>query len=511
MARTSLPFVERQYRPDTRRLGDLMAQRRQDAIDARLREADINSRMVTGLAGAIGGTLSDIVNIQAQAPARKAAAEKQRREADAATRAENVNRIVDDTARLGLPKSQVADQMAQFGFGRESEAMRAEATKERQSLVSQSLASINARLDIMGQAEETAQQIERRPDLYPEFRGRLTDLANTLDPTGEVAKQIPVDLPTPEAARELSANIRSLAETARKQATDLRKVDAATKALTTAADITKAKAELKRSVAELLLDAPTPEMRTNIVENLRDDPGMDVSVLDSLAGLDSNGLAEAMKTSAQRATDARKTDAPLDRQLADALEAGDQKKVRTIREAIRMASDAGRAPKDATAELAGNRITKKDLDEADEWKVNALRQAEAEFRQATAPYRERTTDYGVVPAREIPPDVVAAHEARKADIERVYRGKRGLAPTIRDAVTRSTTPPPAQPPARAATPSPSIVPPPTRTGSPLGSGTATAAPTRVPPKVGDTVTVRGQRVRITRILPNGQIEGVPVP
>jgi hypothetical protein len=163
MARTSLPFVERQYRPDTRRLGDLMAQRRQDAIDARLREADINSRMVTGLAGAIGGTLSDIVNIQAQAPARKAAAEKQRREADAATRAENVNRIVDDTARLGLPKSQVADQMAQFGFGRESEAMRAEATKERQSLVSQSLASINARLDIMGQAEETAQQIERRP------------------------------------------------------------------------------------------------------------------------------------------------------------------------------------------------------------------------------------------------------------------------------------------------------------------------------------------------------------
>jgi hypothetical protein len=68
--------------------------------------------------------------------------------------------------------------------------------------------------------------------------------------------------------------------------------------------------------------------------------------------------------------------------------------------------------------------------------------------------------------------------------------------TMRDLMSETATPPPAAPPPPA---------------SPLGSGTATAAPRRQPPRPGDVVSVRGQRVRVTRVLPNGQIEGVRVP
>jgi hypothetical protein len=509
MARTVVPYARRGYRTDTSRMADLMAARRDIDINRELAAGDATARMITSLGSIAGDTIGQIMQYQAGEPARREAARVQAEK----DRASDVRSFVNDRLSQGVDKGTMADQMRQFGYGIEAEPFAREAKAEQNALVSQTLQSINSRLDVIGKAEEAAAQLLKNPSLYPQLRGPLADYASQLDPTGELARAVPPTITSPAEAQGIFDAVKSASDLARQQQQALRKIEQAQKAAVASVETV---GKLTTGIAELVLPH-APEVRATIIENLRDDPGMDLpehqAVLNSLASMDDAGLRAAIDPKSV----GKSNDAPLERQLLDARRAGDRAEEQRILATLRDVGEARRDPSDPSSVLRDER---RRID-ADAWKDARLREAEADFDKAARPYTEEE--------EQIPMSVVRAHEARKADIQNAYLQRLGLPPSrVPDRANGVRVSAPAgQPsgdpafadrpgasPARMAdvvmgrTPAPSIAPPP---ASPLGAGTATAAPARVAPKVGDVVTVRGQKVRITAILPNGQVQGVPVP
>lgn len=141
---------------------------------------------------------------------------------------------------------------------------------------------------------------------------------------------------------------------------------------------------------------------------------------------------------------------------------------------------------------------------AERWKQDALAKAEDDFKAAweQASLGETDPDPAVRrQAKDAKATLLRAHNARKGQIQQSYQTQLGMqmSDLVSPDARRASAPPPSGP----------SVPPP---ATPFGAAPANAAPASRPmPKVGDVVTVRGQRVRITQVTPDGQIEGVPVP
>jgi hypothetical protein len=160
-----------------------------------------------------------------------------------------------------------------------------------------------------------------------------------------------------------------------------------------------------------------------------------------------------------------------------------------------------RAPKDDGGITQAQRMA------AERWKQNELQQAEDDFRKATAPYTiDPDSKLPIAQPMALPQDLIDQHEARKRRIQLSYLEQIGDTSTGRPTALPNPPAAPTPPPVRAAAePPPSA---PVAPAAPLGAAPANAAS---PYTVGQVVSVRGQRVRITKINPDGSFEGERVP
>jgi hypothetical protein len=434
MARTALPFVERRYRPDTRRLSDLMAMRRQVEIDRELANADANRQMVGQISNTLTGTLGSLMEWKAGEPARKAAEAEQARIASERERKTNAERAIDEGLRHGYDKTELGEQMIQLGLGREGDALRKEGQAERKGLVSEALQSINTRLDVFGRAEEATAQLARNPSLYPELRPHLQSYAQAIDPSGELAQQIPLQLTSPEQATEIHETVTSTARTLRAQQAALKKIE---DGMASRLKGIEYRNKVTEGIIEALILAPGPEEAKAALDNFAE-AGIEAEILDPLRGLTPKQLNERLLTPEQRA----KRDDPEDVDFTDYLvkKFGVNYTADQMLQARREFEAAGRAPKDTSAADDTRALARQTA--ADTWKMNELQQAERDFERAAKPYTEATLAGGTPNPQPIPASVVEAHETRKRDIQYAYLSRLGLPP--------SATPPAPPDPRRAA-------------------------------------------------------------
>lgn len=512
----AIPFVGRVYddAASTVRLSDLMRRRGEIAGDRLLRQGEISGRMWQDLGQTIGDTVTRLGAHYADAPRREAEAAQIASQTAKLKRESRLNQVKEMIANL--PPDTGITELRRMGFGDEATAMAKTLSDERQRAVSAMLTPVNSVKTAFGRGAAILSEVNKNPALWPELRPLLVDLAAQVAP--DLANQIPAQY-EPTHVRQITDFVIATASDVDRLA---RAAEKAREALKAGDDTRQSLDRWRQSIGTALSIAKTEQDWQALGDQYRNLHPIAATIVNSFGAFSPANVAKA-----QRATRDTRSSGSIEQQIADALRKGDTAEVTRLQNAAKITADARRAPESGSDKP----ITAAQRASAKRWKYNELQQAEEDFRKETKPYTHPIDPVfsEPLPPTAIPADLIEAHEARKRRIQASYLDQIGdtsvprpkgpptnippprrgepIASSARDPFFSDTVSPPA--PSRSVAVQPAAPPaPPAPPATPLGATPATAVPTYT---VGQVVTVRGQRVRITKINPDGTFEGEPVP
>lgn len=195
MPTQAVEYVKRPY-VRSGRLADLIRDRGRSAADAELRRGDISANMWSNLGQTFAGTLSSLVRDRADAPRRQFEA----LQLEDATGRIHRDRAIRDVGRLtqGDPDAYAREVgLIDPERGRVLEAGQRE---QRYQLMTQIAQRLHQQKNVFGRTAQMLAEVETRPDLYPQMRPHLVELAGSVTP--ELASEIP-DTYDPTSVRGL--------------------------------------------------------------------------------------------------------------------------------------------------------------------------------------------------------------------------------------------------------------------------------------------------------------------
>jgi len=342
---------------------------------------------------------------------------------------------------------------------------------------------LNQHKTIYGQGAQFLTEIEQRPDLYPQLRPKLVELATSLDP--KLAESIP------EAydATTVKGMLDYVTIGAQHLDTKQRALALAKQTITETKDKAEAETAFTRVVGDWLSTAKSPD-EWSAGKDHAAFIGVPKSIIDKFGEWDEKAPIRARElsmTPAERATDAR---AAADDKRADAA-ATSLQAYRNAQLGISRQREARLAAQERSSLSATGKAT------AERWKIDALNQLETEFTKSDS---EMTT---------------ADLRRRQLMVENGYRAQLGLSAlkTLPKEWTGTDGPSPDDPDA------PEWVPPPSKRATAPTAPTAPAAPAaeakaaEVPdhPMKGKTVELPdGSRITVTAVYADGTFDGDPV-
>ena len=180
------PYLRKPYdSPHYGRMSDLI--RQQGAITAG-REQENAQRaalLATNIADIAGQSLGAIARFKADEPRQKRITQQIAKEEKAERRGENLRGI--EMMHADLPLEEQEKTLRREGFGKEANVVRQQQQQETQM----ALARIQQHKTAFGQAAQYMQEVKQRPELYPQVRPHMVELANLVDDTGQLATNIP--------------------------------------------------------------------------------------------------------------------------------------------------------------------------------------------------------------------------------------------------------------------------------------------------------------------------------
>lgn len=473
------PYYEQPYDNSRRtaRLSDLARMRADALANAELQAGQAKAQMIGGIGSAIGGTLADLARYQADAPARKAAAQAQ---GEAAARKDTLKMVA------SLPPEQQVAELRAAGLTEDANAAEdrlfrvQDRTERKEQTV---LAGIRDRIEnaktIAGKGAALLGAVKEKPELWAEVRPQVVDLAAQIDP--KMVDFIPQDS-DPAALGEFVSSVNQMAESYSKTA---RAVKAADDALTRGGKL----ADVTKKFGEVLALVP-PEQHESILAAFAQ-AGVPAAVL--------AGAPAAAKAGREKRTGefGQYLDV-LEQGLGRPLNKGDIEIARAKWQALgREPKDGPAPPKDDPALPGGVRTYLTSLLDKHKGDYQA---AEAEWNRGLAEQQAKHPNLDPTKARTYLRSLFGAPTGGPqtdymGEVKPFRASGFDQAPSAGPAPIQAGPTPPMGPTSAEASP------------------VARPAPTggRPMPKVGDVVTVRGQKVQITKIHPNGQVEGIPVP
>lgn len=232
-----------------------------------------------------------------------------------------------------------ADRLDTQGQWEAATLLRDEADKRRSAAVSSALERTNQHKTLFGQAAQMLQETADKPDLYPQLRPKLVDLATTLDPrlAGEIPEQY-----EPDRVRGMLQFAQGGAQQAETQA---RALKAFQDSQTMTDDRVKRAKSQTEAVGGMLSIAPSEEYWNHILETATD-WGVGEDVVGAFRKIPWS--REAPKLAASLASgDPPSTPANIEAAILVAHQRGDAAEVRRLTALLKDVSDAKRAP-DAT-------------------------------------------------------------------------------------------------------------------------------------------------------------------
>lgn len=461
-----------------RRLSDLARMRGQVLADAEQQKGASSANLIAGIGQQVGRSISDLAQYKMDQPRRELyeaeAASRRRAMGEADARKDTLKMVA------GLPEGQQIEELRKAGLVDDAnrledrmttKADRAEAKEDRK--IAQLHQRINQAKTVFGRGAAILTEAQKNPSLWPEIRPQVADLAGSLDPS--LAEMIPQEY-EPNQVGQLIASTVQLAEQYGQAEKALSDIDKGLKGIQTQASV------LTGSAA-LLSTASTPEEWDGIKSTLKT-LKVPEETLSRFGEFSEENLAKVQAI-------VRPEKKGEGYSLAPGASRFDESN-RLVATAPQRPPTPEGPPKDDPALPVGTRAYITSLLDKHQGDYAA---AEAEWNKGLAQEQAKHPRLDPGKARAFLREVFGYKPPSDAALAL------GDAGEFRSAGFSGEGGPGAPPPASLAD-MPS-------NPAPLGAGQAAAAPSM--PKVGDVVTVRGQKVRITGIGPDGKLQGVPVP
>jgi hypothetical protein len=240
-------------------LADLVRSRGRALADAELRRGAIAADMWSGIGRTVGGTLGDLARAREDTPRR--AWEKARMQDD-------IGRINRERAIRDVGVKTQGDPEA---YAREvgvidperGMALEAQRAAQRTAALGQLAQRVNQHKTIYGRAAQMLDEVERAPELYPQIRPQLVDLASELDPA--LANDIPEQY-EPERVRGMLQFVVGGAEQTEKRARGLAELEAAEQATD---DLLKRTTLRVDGLSKWFESADSPDVEHEIAQSAR--------------------------------------------------------------------------------------------------------------------------------------------------------------------------------------------------------------------------------------------------
>ena len=165
------------------RISDLIRQKGVIEADREQQSAARSAVLVTNIADIAGQSLGTYARLKADEPRQKRAAAQLAKEEKAERRGENLRGI--QMMYADQPLEEQEKTLRREGFGPEANVVRQQHQQETQM----ALARIGQHKSDFGQATQLLQEVQQRPELYPQVRTRLMEMAQGISP--ELAAEIP--------------------------------------------------------------------------------------------------------------------------------------------------------------------------------------------------------------------------------------------------------------------------------------------------------------------------------